>query len=56
MPVLRLTFSIIQLLYIFLKESPMFAKVLKTDVRVIVFVLTVVLFVLGAGAPGTGGI
>jgi hypothetical protein len=34
----------------------MFAKMMKTDVRVIVFVLTVVMFILGAGAPGCGGI
>ncbi len=34
----------------------MFAKLLKTDVRVIVFVLTIVLFILGAGAPGNPGI
>jgi len=35
----------------------MFAKMLKpVDVRLVVFVLTLVLFLLGAGAPGATGI
>ncbi len=27
----------------------------STDVRVVLFVMTLVLFILGAGAPGDGG-
>jgi hypothetical protein len=34
----------------------MSAKLMKIDVRVVLFVLTIVLFALGAGAPGSGGI
>lgn len=33
----------------------MFAKLLKIDVRTVLFVLTIALFLLGAGAPGAGG-
>jgi hypothetical protein len=39
------------------RRDAMFAKMLKpVDVRLVVFVLTLVLFLLGAGAPGATGI
>lgn len=33
----------------------MLEKLHKIDVRIVMFVLTISLFILGAGAPGAGG-
>jgi hypothetical protein len=42
------------------KEKTMFTKLMSSvksiDVRVVLFLLTLVLFILGAGAPGAVGI